>query len=356
MKKGLIITDVPFWKKGAGHKTRISQLISYLSKYVHLNIAYVGLHSQDDDWMIKALTNVNIIFLEKQIVLKPKQYGERLKNIIGNQKIDFCIIEYLHNSYFLSYLPPNIITFLDTHDIISDRTKEFQKYNYKSLYSEIDEKIEISIFEMFNYVMLICEPDFDLVNKFIPENKLLIVPHSPELKRNLARSLVTRIGFVGSEYLPNVDALDLFIKEYWPNILEKHNIKLNIYGNVANFFKHLPSDLQVNLIGFVSIYGEIDIAINPVRFGAGIKIKNIEAMANSIPLVTTTHGSRGLEDCINSGFLLADDKEKFIESLIKLIQDFELRKKIGEKAYSFIHETYLPEKCYNGILKIVYEK
>ena len=45
---------------------------------------------------------------------------------------------------------------------------------------------------------------------------------------------------------------------------------------------------MINQKGFIrnlnSIYEEVDIIINPVRFGAGLKIKNIEALGNGLPI------------------------------------------------------------------------
>jgi len=358
LKTGLIITDVAFWEQGAGHKSRILQLVSYLSKYTYLKVVFVGPYNKKDTLQIENYLNIKICFIEINAVLKPKQYGERLKQLISNQEIDFCIIEYLHNSYFLNYLPSHIITFLDTHDIISERTKEFRKYNYESLYSEINQEIETAIFKLFNYVILICDIDFNLAKKFVPESKLILMPHSPNMKNKTPREIVKCIGFVGSEYLPNFDALKIFIKECWPNIFSRFNVSLNIYGNVAKLFRNIPSDLQINLIGFVSqvelIYNEIDIAINPVRFGSGVKIKNIEAMANSIPLVTTLHGARGIENASNFGFLVGNGKDEFIQSLSSLIQNYDYRKIMGENAYRYVSENFSPKKCYNIILEIIY--
>lgn len=42
--------------------------------------------------------------------------------------------------------------------------------------------------------------------------------------------------------------------------------------------------------------------INPVQMGAGLKIKSVEAMANGLPLVTTTHSATGLMKAKGKGF------------------------------------------------------
>ncbi|NRB47195.1 MAG: glycosyltransferase family 4 protein [Saprospiraceae bacterium] len=51
-----------------------------------------------------------------------------------------------------------------------------------------------------------------------------------------------------------------------------------------------------------SIFNDIDIMINPVQMGAGLKIKSVEAMANGLPLVTTTHSATGLMKAKGKGF------------------------------------------------------
>ena len=42
MKKVLIITDVDFWLKGAGHRMRISALLAHLATHTDLTVVYLG--------------------------------------------------------------------------------------------------------------------------------------------------------------------------------------------------------------------------------------------------------------------------------------------------------------------------
>jgi ribosome biogenesis protein Tsr3 len=51
--------------------------------------------------------------------------------------------------------------------------------------------------------------------------------------------------------------------------------------------------------------------INPVRFGAGLKIKTVEALANGLPLVTSEEGARGLASLDREAILIARNVDQF---------------------------------------------
>jgi len=67
-----------------------------------------------------------------------------------------------------------------------------------------------------------------------------------------------------------------------------------------------------------SIYDLSDIVINPLTIGTGLKIKSIEALGFSKALISTSVGADGLENGINSAFLLATMQMNFAMYLIQL--------------------------------------
>lgn len=111
------------------------------------------------------------------------------------------------------------------------------------------------------------------------------------------------IMFVGGfRHGPNVDGIMWFIKEVFPKILEKHpDIKLTVAGAFP------PQELidcqneHIKVTGFISdeelnkLYKTTRLIVVPLRYGAGIKGKVIEAMYNGVPVVTTACGAEGIE-------------------------------------------------------------
>jgi len=126
-------------------------------------------------------------------------------------------------------------------------------------------------------------------------------------------------------------------------------------AQVQGLQDHLFQCLAVGAAGYffndVSQQGITGIAI--AEFGAGLKIKNMEALANGVPLVTTTHGARGLEDIQQKGFLLADDPGDFTQAITSLIESKALRQQLGEYAHDYIKDNFSPETCFRPLMDVI---
>jgi glycosyltransferase involved in cell wall biosynthesis len=132
---------------------------------------------------------------------------------------------------------------------------------------------------------------------------------------------------------------------------------LTIYGSICKYSNLLDKYKNVYVYGTfedpVTVYNEVDIIINPVRFGAGIKIKNIEALGSGIPLITLQHGAIGLEDIVNKGLLIAKDENDFTEKLNLLIEDYNLRKTIAGLACNYVSRFFSSQYCYEPLLQCI---
>ena len=83
------------------------------------------------------------------------------------------------------------------------------------------------------------------------------------------------------------------------------------------------------------VYEMADVVVSPVLFGTGLKIKNIESLGFSKPLVTTTAGAEGLEDGIGKAFFVANVPEQFAEMTIQLLTNDILYSRQASEAYHF---------------------
>jgi glycosyltransferase involved in cell wall biosynthesis len=356
MKKVLLITDVNFWEKSSGNRMRIYSLVEYLAPLVQLTVINTGPAHQDIEQFLNSKFMAEFHVLENSKFLSSNGYGRRLRKFLNDRKFDTIIIEYIHSSFFLNFLEDEAQIILDAHDIISDRAEEFKKFNHPGALYEISRETEIEIFNVYDHVMVLCGPDYKKISSMMGIDKLLLCPHPVTPCRHQIREKVKTITYVASSYLPNKDAISFFIEKCWPHIFTKYNVQLSIYGTVGEGLA-LPPNMQISLKGFVpdhsEIYKDADIVINPVRFGAGLKIKNVEALANGIPLVTTSHGARGLEAGKNSAYLIADEPEEIIKSISHLIGNVEIRHELSDRAYNFIKDNFSPEKCFAPLLNAI---
>jgi glycosyltransferase involved in cell wall biosynthesis len=109
----------------------------------------------------------------------------------------------------------------------------------------------------------------------------------------------------------------------------------------------------IRFVGFIddltACYAHIDIAINPVRYGAGLKIKTVEAMAHGLPLVVSTQGASGLEDLAGQAFLVADDAGAFAEHIRTLAGSLALRQTMSRAAHSHAALYFGTEQCFREL-------
>jgi glycosyltransferase involved in cell wall biosynthesis len=82
------------------------------------------------------------------------------------------------------------------------------------------------------------------------------------------------------------------------------------------------------------------VSVAPIRLGGGTRLKILEAMALSTPVVTTSKGVEGLEVQHNVHVLIADSPEAFAEQIIRLSKDNGLRQRLVENAYQLVCEKY----------------
>jgi glycosyltransferase involved in cell wall biosynthesis len=149
--------------------------------------------------------------------------------------------------------------------------------------------------------------------------------------------------FVGGfGHLPNVDSVLWFVKEVWPFVkVDLKNIRFIIAGsNPPEEIRQLASN-DVIVKGYVSddelgnLYNTCKIAVIPLRYGAGVKGKTVEAMRYGIPIVTTAFGVEGLPD--DYSFLpVFDTSQGFAEALVSLYNNEDTLRELSRKSVEYI--------------------
>ena len=99
-----------------------------------------------------------------------------------------------------------------------------------------------------------------------------------------------------------------------------------------------------------SLYQKCRIAIAPLRFGAGVKGKIVEAAYNQIPIITTSIGAEGLDNSLGV-LLIEDDALKMAQLICSLYDDIEKLKKISYLEKIFIEKYFTPERAKKILLK-----
>lgn len=237
---------------------------------------------------------------------------------------------------------PNAIRIIDTEDLHclrKGRHQAFQdgkEFNNSYLFSEIAKREIASIYRS-DLSLIISEAEMKLLkNNFKVSSDLLVyLPFmleaiSEEAIENLPkfeeRNHFITIGNFLHE--PNYNAV-LYLKEtIWPLIRKQlPKAELHIYGAYASQkATQLHNEKEGFLIkGFANDVNEVmqkaKICLAPIRFGAGLKGKLIDAMQNGTPCIITGIAAEGMFGDFEANGFIEDAPETFADKAIDLYLD-----------------------------------
>ena len=131
----------------------------------------------------------------------------------------------------------------------------------------------------------------------------------------------------GFAHPPNVDAAVWLVEEIMPLLWKNHpDLKLWLVGSNPTEQVRALAGPRVEVTGYVSDevlaqrYADARVAVVPLRFGAGVKSKVVEALQQGLPLVTTGIGAQGLPG-IEDFVAVEDAPEKIATKIERFLVD-----------------------------------
>ena len=70
-----------------------------------------------------------------------------------------------------------------------------------------------------------------------------------------------------------------------------------------------------------AFYNQVRVIISSTRFGAGVKLKTVEAVQYGVPVVCTEEAATGLDGALRSAVWVADDAAAFADAVVALLTD-----------------------------------
>jgi glycosyltransferase involved in cell wall biosynthesis len=178
----------------------------------------------------------------------------------------------------------------------------------------------------------------------------VVVPNSYERpKRAVGRTEVGEPAVVlfqaTFDYAPNMDAVDWLVGEVAPRIRTRvPDVELRLVGTPVPGVRRQHRPPAVTVVGVVSDMepelARADIAIVPIRYGSGTRLKILESFAHRVPVVSTTIGAEGLQVEDGVHLLLADDPETFAAACERLLTEPDLRERLVDAAEKRFFERY----------------
>ena len=369
----LIVTDIDFWKKDLGSRMRLYQMFQSLRKEINIKILYISPLSKSDIELIETLPSKHLIdYLdgfeirgESHPALYQGNYDflqdfynadtqAKYQNYIKRKTFHCVVFEYIKLHYLAEVTPSHICKIIDTHDLMSRRYQNcIESGNDIGVSIKIESfEEEINVLKKYDYVLSIQEEEQQTVSKRIEAEKVILVKHSIKTQKTTPKSSDDfRILFISGT--GNFNNIKYFIDNVWGYIERLGHIKLVLAGSICNMFRPEPT---IKLLGRVDdvleAYEQADVAINPTLYGSGLKIKNVEALAYGIPLITTDIGMQGMEDGANSAFLLANTIDEWIDAILMYKMSPTLRTEFSRRGMEYC-EKHFSENVYAPLINII---
>jgi GT2 family glycosyltransferase len=132
-------------------------------------------------------------------------------------------------------------------------------------------------------------------------------------------------GWLAGDASPNVDALQWFVTAVLPYLLAvRPDIRLRVTGGHPPEAVRALAGPSVELMGFVpdlrAAYESARVVVVPMRIGAGVKVKCLEAVQHGVPVVSTTVGAEGLGLSDTRAVRVTDDPGLFAATILDLYE------------------------------------
>jgi len=208
---------------------------------------------------------------------------------------------------------------------------------------------EVEVMNAFDWGTVAAPLDRDYLLKRDPALKLSVVPMGVDLDhfQPTLTSYHPHLLFTGTmNYFPNWDATLYFHDEIFPLIQAVHpETVFYIVGNEPpDQLRKLANRGTVVVTGHVPetrpYFDEAAVFVSPMRAGSGLQVKNLEAMAMGVPVVTSSLGALGLDAEVGKDLLVADAPEAFANHIIHLIESQDLRQTVGAAGRRLVEKKY----------------
>ena len=254
---------------------------------------------------------------------------------------------------FINALPhkPRTIYFgHDLHYLRLERQAELSQDPEVRAEAESWHKKEFELFDKVDLIYYPSEIEVQEIHRERPDLPVKAIPlYAYENFSDHDVDFSTRKGilFVGGfNHPPNADGLTWFVESVLPLVIaETPDICLHVVGS------NMPDDIaeleghHVQVHGFLTdeelddLYRSVRLSIVPLRFGAGIKGKVLEAMDYGVPVVTTHVGAEGIpdaQDCL----LIEEEADHMAATINRVYADDSILANYSDRARNVVQNSF----------------
>lgn len=362
-KKQILVVDhyVPHYDKDAGGKCTYMYLLLFVK--MGFKVTFIG----DNFFKHEPYTtDLNQHGIE---VLYGNYYFENWQDWLKENLhyFDYVYLQRPHISIkyidlVKEYSHAKILYFAhDLHHVREYREYLLTKDEEKLKSSEHWKEIEYELFEKTDVGHVVGTYEQGVMQKAFPDKPIRNIPLYiyEDILTDINKNFKERKDLVyvgGFGHPPNIDAVLWFGREVFPKVLEKYPDMVwhVVGGKVPLEIQEMASE-HIIIEGFLSdeelhkLYRTCRMAVVPLRVGAGVKGKVVEAAYYQIPLVTTTIGAEGLSR-EEGNMVVEDDADKMAALICEMYEDYDRLRMMSDAGVTFIKRYFTEEEAERVLL------
>lgn len=373
MKLMMLVSRFPYPLE-KGDKLRAYHQLKELSKKHEIHLISLTDQTIKEEWLAeikKHCASVHILKLNRFFIYvntalqffsdKPYQVGyfyqgsvqRKINQLIEQLKPEHIYCQLIRTAEYVKHIQhiPKTIDYMDALAKGMMRRADISRGLMKKLFLAEARRLgayENRIFDYFNHHTIISEQDQKLIQH--PEaHRIRVIENGigeEFLHYNTRQKPEYDLVFVGNlNYPPNIQCAEYLVKEILPKLhREKPEVRVLISG--AN-----PNKRVADLAGdYVKVQGWVDdirssycqgkVFVAPLFIGTGLQNKLLEAMALSIPCITTPLANNALRASSGDSIVIAHNAEEFVREIIHLLHSPEYAQKLGAAGKQFVQAKF----------------
>ncbi|HEU4758851.1 MAG TPA: glycosyltransferase family 4 protein, partial [Dehalococcoidia bacterium] len=210
---------------------------------------------------------------------------------------------------------------------------------------------EVALCRRFDRVIAVTPEDRRMLGLFDPSLKVEVIEAAVDTDYFQPQDIAEEensLVYVGAyRHYPNVDAACYLVEEILPLVRTViPEVKLYLVGSAGSteLPQHVRQEPGVTVTDWVEDIrpwlARASVGVFPIRLGVGIRGKILQAWGMGKAVVSTTLGAAGLGPRHGENVWIANDTHDFAQGVMKLLQDPDLRRKLGAGARARVVERY----------------
>lgn len=208
----------------------------------------------------------------------------------------------------------------------------------------VSEEDKTALQEAINSVQLATSP-------VVPVSDITVIPitiDTVEISPVLREPEADHILHIGTMYWPpNIDGILWFIQEIYPYIRQKYpDITFDVVGarppqEIVNMN---GQGTDINVTGYVEdptpYLQQAGLMVVPLRAGGGMRVKILNALAQGLPIVSTSLGCEGIAVTHGENILIADTPLDFANAVLRLLENPDFATQLGKNGRCLAERLY----------------